>query len=304
MSYAPINCYSAAKSERLDNVVNKFYVNIGTVNVNNGNVNHGIQHSIAAERTGDIKVYNQSIDNRVQNNYVLNLDNRKVEFVSPYICDARREGSRYLEDRSGYLLPKPSCDYDSEISEYRSNVTTGLLKRNRPATQFVEDAEEIEDIVRETFVKLTGQTFPDEIIVRVLNEKDLRKAHESNGGKWSSGILGFAINGSCPRVFVRKNHLDSLMLTVGHEIGHVMSPVLPDSLDEEAKAFAFELAWAKCIVDNDIGGMAHNFDTEFMPAENGLHDRAFAFVQDVVNKGKDSFKVFWELAKGVVRVRV
>jgi hypothetical protein len=73
-----------SSSSGLDRAVNKFYINIGNLNVNNG-----IQHSIAAERTGDIKVYNTTIDNRVgQINYTINLDNRKVEFISPYIKQA------------------------------------------------------------------------------------------------------------------------------------------------------------------------------------------------------------------------
>jgi hypothetical protein len=167
----------------------------------------------------------------------------------------------------------------------------------------VQDAEEIKGIVLETFEKLTGQQFPDNIVVRVCSEEELKKAHTANGGKWNAGIMGFAINRHPypSTIFVRKNHLDALMLTVGHELGHVLSPRLENDLDEEAKAFAFELAWVKTIVEHDINGLAANFNIDFMPAENGLHDKAFGFVQRIVSKGKEALKVFWEVAKGVLR---
>lgn len=301
--------YSASASRRLDSVVNKIYIN-GDVNINNGSINHGIQHSIAAERTGDVHVYSQSIDNRVglqQNNYVVNLDNRKVEFVSPYVgsigCDGDKGRLDYSNRNNRYLLSSPSGNYDNN-QEYQQSVSSGLLRKCRPVTQFVHDSEEVKELVLETFEKLTGQQFPDNIEVRVCGEEEMKKAHGSNGGKWNPGIMGFAIN-RYPypsTIFVKKNHLDALMLTIGHELGHVLSPRLPDDIDEEAKAFALELAWVKTILENDIGGLAGNFNIDFVPAENGLHDRAFAFVQSIVRKGKEALKVFWELSKGITKM--
>jgi hypothetical protein len=314
MGYSQMSAgYSAASARRLDQVVNKFYVNVGAVNVHNGNVNNGIQHSIAAQKTGDVHVYNQTIDNRVgavNNNYVLNLDNRKVEFISPYIGEGgsgSQGGERYLSNEDQYLLEGPSGSYDNTQGgqEYQSMITSGLLKSRRPVTQFVADAEEIQEFVLDAFEKLTGQTLPDNIVVHVCDEDRMKKAHKAHGGVWHAGIMGFAINGGgdVSSIFVKQNHLDALMLTVGHELGHVLTETLSNPVDEEAKAFAFELAWAKCIVDNDIAGLAENFDVDFMPAANGLHDKAFAFVQNSVKKGKEALRVFWEVAKGILRTK-
>jgi hypothetical protein len=306
MSYAPCNsCYSAASSRRLEQVVNKFYIN-GDININNGSINHGIQHSIAAERTGDIFVQN-NIESRIgiTNNYVVNLDNRKVEFISPYMGDGAKGKIGYNHRNDSYLLTGPTGKYDNS-QEYQSSITLGLLSPRRPATQFVEKAEEIKNIVCEAFEAVTGQAFPDDIVVRVCDESELRKAHSANGGKWNPGILGFALNRHPypSTIFVRKNHLDALMLTVGHELGHVIAPRLDHDVDEEAKAFAFELAWARTIVENNIGGLASNFNPDFMPAANGLHDKAFAFVQNIVRKGKEALRLFLELAKGDIRVEI
>jgi hypothetical protein len=302
MSYSPCNsCYSAASSIRLEQAVNKFYVN-GDLNINNGSINHGIQHSIAAQRTGDIHIQN-NIETRVgiTNNYVLNLDNRKVEFISPYIGDGARGKIGYGHRNDGYLLTGPAGNYDNS-REYHSSITVGLLRPRRPATQFIDSAEEIKGIVMEAFEAVTGQSFPDDIVVRVCDEDEMKKAHKSNGGTWSPGIMGFALNRHPypSTIFIRKNHLDALMLTVGHELGHVIAPRLDDPVDEEAKAFAFELAWAKKIVENNIGNLAANFNPDFMPAANGLHDKAFAFVQRIVKKGKEALQVFLEIAKGML----
>jgi len=34
----------------IQNVVNKFYINVGKVDVHNGDVNNGIQHTVAAQQ--------------------------------------------------------------------------------------------------------------------------------------------------------------------------------------------------------------------------------------------------------------
>jgi hypothetical protein len=80
----------------------------------------------------------------------------------------------------------------------------------------------------------------------------------------------------------------------------VIAPRLDDAVDEEAKAFAFELAWARKIVENNIGNLAANFNPDFVPAANGLHDRAFAFVQRMVKRGKEALQVFLELARSTL----
>ena len=73
--------YESKSYQGIDRVVNKFYVNIGSVNVHNGDVNNGIQHSISAQQVGDVHVYNNVetlINNNHTNNYIVNMDNRKI----------------------------------------------------------------------------------------------------------------------------------------------------------------------------------------------------------------------------------
>ena len=292
----------------LDSAVNKFYINIGSINVNNGNINNGISHSIAAEHTGDIRIYSQSIDNRVINNsnYVVNLDQRKVEFISPYIDSSSCRG--YLKNKeSPYLLSagQSGSHLLGQSSEYRSTITHGLLKPARPVTQFISDAEDVRDTVIETFHALTGKSFPDNLTISICSEDEMKKAHRANSGTWHPGILGFAVNRHPfpSSIFVMKGSLDEVMLTLGHEIGHVLTKRLENPVDEEAKAFAFELAWAKTIIENDIGCLARNFNVDFRPADNGIHDRAFNFVQDMITKGRLAMDLFWDIAHRIVKTK-
>lgn len=114
--------------------------------------------------------------------------------------------------------------------------------------------------------------------------------------------MGFAINKNLPEVFIMENHLDILMLTVGHELGHVFTKTLTNNHSEEAKAFAFEIAWIKTIIEHNIAGLRFSFRLDPKPANNGLHDVAFSFVKSWLVKGKKALELYWELAKGSVTV--
>ena len=77
------------------------------------------------------------------------------------------------------------------------------------------------------------------------NKEELKQIH-SRFGLWNDNIQGFALNNS-KQIFVKNNELDSLMLTIGHEIGHVYTRCLTNNHDEEAKTFSFAMQWAKII---------------------------------------------------------
>ncbi|RLE47289.1 hypothetical protein DRJ25_02765 [Candidatus Woesearchaeota archaeon] len=174
-----------------------------------------------------------------------------------------------------------------------------FLNPDRPKARFITNVEELLPIITETFEALTGEDFPDNLSIKICDENELKEIHEAHGGVWVPGIQGFSLNRNgkgVNEVFVRKDALDSMMLTIGHEIGHVMTPTLKDPVDEESKAFAFSLAWIKTIKDNNIADLAGNISPN--PARNGLHDKAFSFVIKILNQGKSAFQTFKEIAKG------
>ena len=166
-----------------------------------------------------------------------------------------------------------------------------------------EDEGKIMDYVRQAFTATTGDEFPSDVRVKVMKKKDLKQLHEENHGFWDDGIQGFCLNRKgfgLSYIFVRENRLAELMLTLGHEVGHVLSLPLENSRDEESKAFAFSLAWMDAIVENNIAGLSRAINPR--PAKNGLHNVAFGFVMDLISSGRKALDVYLELARKIISI--
>lgn len=227
---------------------------------------------------------------QIANSYrIQNFKQAKIEYHS--------------DTKMNYELAQAKKDYDPKPrTTYTHTGINDFLNPDRPLTQFVGKAEEVKRYIEEAFERTTGEKLPQHIIIRIVPKEELKKMHEKNNGLWSEGIMGFAINKNIPEVFIMENHLDILMLTIGHEIGHVFTKSLANSHSEEAKAFAFEIAWVKTIIEHNIAGLRYSFNLDPKPARNGLHDVAFSFVKELLSKGKKAIQVYWDLAKGVITV--
>jgi hypothetical protein len=179
-----------------------------------------------------------------------------------------------------------------------------FLDPTRPQTETIteENKEAVMETIRETFQKRTGEAFPEnKIIVSIGNKDTLKQWHNVAGGEWSEGIQGFALNsnnGQPHRIFVRESPKDQMLLTIGHEIGHVMTPTLGNEHDEEAKAFAFSMAWMQTIIENDIAGLSSYLNPQ--PAMNGLHNIAYEFVQSLIHNGKTAMQAFVDIVNRTV----
>jgi hypothetical protein len=186
-----------------------------------------------------------------------------------------------------------------------SHVTDDFLNPNRPKSVFVGDANEIKEFVEEAFLAVTGRELPNDIIMHVIDEEQMKKAHSIFGSSWNKGIQGFAINrkdrGLISEIFVKKGELDSIMLTIGHEIGHVLTKKLNNARDEEAKAFAFSLSWMKAIKENNIANLATSISLS-RPAMNGIHNVALDFVLKQRAKGIDSLSIYKDLIGGKLKI--
>lgn len=204
--------------------------------------------------------------------------------------EERRESVYSPKSVSGtYLMPRTHLEPEA------------FLNPDRPLTRFVGSAQEIQEHVEQAFRATTGKKLPDNTIIAVLGDKEFDEVHAANNGIPSKTVQGFSLNRNgkgVNEVFVRANNLDKLLLTVGHEIGHVLTPALPDEVDEEAKAFAFSLAWMNAIREKNIAGIGAFIMPE--PAQNGVHDAGLGFVQELLRQGKNALQAFKDLAKGIV----
>lgn len=176
-----------------------------------------------------------------------------------------------------------------------------FLNQKRPKTRFISVTDEIKSLIEETFELIVNEKIPNNLIIRICNKEELKQIH-SNFGSWNDNIQGFAINGKLKKIFVKNGALDEVMLTIGHEIGHVFSKNLPNKHDEEAKAFSFAVEWAQTIKKHDLGNLANCIkeNIDFNPARNGLHDIAFLFVNSLINKGREAMQIHDDLVKGYI----
>jgi hypothetical protein len=197
-----------------------------------------------------------------------------------------------------YLSKRNSQNYYFKADAFLNDIPTEFISCGDD-----QQKEFVRSLVEDAFEATAGKQFPKDIAVRICSEKELRKFHESHGGKWYPGIKGFSINRrgfGTSEVFAKEDELARLMLTLGHEIGHVITLPMKESVDEEAKAFAFSMAWMKAIKDKNIGSLSQVINP--MPAKNGLHNIAFEFVIELMEKGRKAIDVYLDLIKGEVSI--
>ena len=207
-----------------------------------------------------------------------------------YSSEAERKG--YTAPSSvGYSIFTPShTEYHFQPSEF--------LKPGKEG-KFIGQAEEIKEYVVDAFEKIFHTAFPQNIFINVCNEKEFRKIAPH------PGTIGLSINrgkdGLISEIFVLNDTLARVLLTLGHELGHVLTQTLDNPHDEEAKAYAFSLVWMKAIKEHDIAGLSDAIVTE-RPAENGLHNVAFGFVERLLQTGKEVGEIYVELIRKVISI--
>ena len=166
-------------------------------------------------------------------------------------------------------------------------------------TRFVDEAEELLPYIKEAYSEVMGKSLPTNFSLKLCDPDELRVAYEFFKGQWQKGIHGFCINRKqgTSRVFVLKDELAKVMLTIGHEIGHLQTTSL-NGVEEEAKAYAFSLEWMNTIREKDIAGLGPVMIAE-CPAENGLHNVAFEFVLRMMKSGTNAMNIFNKLTNGL-----
>ena len=237
-----------------------------------------------------------------------------ISYFSKNVDDKYDFGRANLAPIILYPITMPttthSSNYNKNYQKYLTNYATShtfapeiFLNPSRPKTRFIDDNDEIKSIANETFELMMVEKLPDNISISIMALNDFMLLH-SGFGKWNNGILGFSINAEIKKIFVRENHLDTLLLVIGHEIGHVFTETLPNKHDEEAKAFAFSIEWAKTIKKHNIANLGSSIKDgfDFEPARNGLHDVAFSFVDFMLKKGRKAMELQKDLIKGYVSV--
>src|SRR3989338_6639107 len=273
---------------------------------------NGLEYIVNGSYLNNLHAKITYLSKNVDNNYSSRDNNNPIIFEKQYFGNSTKSSQSLQYQNQKYLINYiASHSFAPEI----------FLDPSRPKARFVDDSNEVKRISEETFelmaqskIKdfwctensrnfLVNEKLPENISINVLQFEEFKSLHLAFG-PWNNGILGFSINGNHKQVFVRENHLDALMLVIGHEIGHVLTDTLSNKHDEEAKAFAFSLEWAKTIKKHNVANLGMNIKEEidFQPARNGLHDVAFAFVDFMVKKGRKAMELHGDLIKRYISV--
>lgn len=256
-------------------------------------MNYNRLEQIASSQVSHVPETRYSISNSMpesftQPSYMANL----ATFIAkqtPYIS-AFEVSRPYQTDNSVYDLFKTHQEYNF--------VPDNFLVPGKGG-KFVGKAEDIQDFVEEAFMRIFNETFPQDIKISVLDKKEFSQIAPN------SSTVGLSINrrkhGLISEIFVLNDTLGRVLLTFGHELGHVLTETLGNSHDEEAKAYAFSLAWMDVIKEHNIAGLGDAIVTE-SPAQNGLHDVSFSFVAKMMRQGKKAWEVYREVVSGSLAV--
>jgi len=196
----------------------------------------------------------------------------------------------YSTNQAAYVFHAPRPEYHFVPDHFLKPGKEGI---------FVGKAEEVKEFVEEAFEKIFDRPFPNHIKMSILDREEFQKIAPS------SNTIGLSINRSkdslLSEIFILNDTLAKVMLTIGHELGHVLTATLSNAHDEEAKAYAFSLVWMKVIKEHNIANLGDAIITEH-PAENGLHNIAFRFVSQLLREGKEAWEAYTELINGFISV--
>ncbi len=213
-----------------------------------------------------------------------------------YVISSNEELRNRLYVSSDHKKYSAQSSYD--IFVHQEDSVESFLNPLRPSTPFIGAIDEISEYIVQCFTAVTGDSFPHDVSLRLCSTEELKNIHQELSGSWSHGIMGFSLNNprGMSEIFVKQDSFDRVMITIGHEIGHVISPTLPDKVMEEAKAFAFEMAWITALREHNIAGLG-SCVIDTLPASNGIHDKAFWMVLENIKHGLGGLELFKKIVR-------
>ncbi|MDP3733619.1 MAG: hypothetical protein Q8R37_00150 [Nanoarchaeota archaeon] len=195
------------------------------------------------------------------------------------------QASAYRNNLLPYTVFQSHQEYHFEPDHFLKPGKEGI---------FVGKAVEIREHIETAFEKMFFRPFPADIKISICNEKEFRAIASS------PGVIGLSFNRKrhslLSEIFVLNDYLGRVMLTIGHELGHVLTETLGNAQNEEAKAYSFSFAWMKTVKEHNIAGLQEAIVLE-NPAQNGLHNIAFNFVDKELRAGKSAWEVYTEIVE-------
>ena len=212
--------------------------------------------------------------------------------ITPTFTPTISTFSTHYHQPPSYTIPQATYQLITPHKEYHFQPDNFLKPRNNPI--FIKKANQIKPFVEETFQKMFNQPFPNDVAISILDEKEFRKVAPHP----STVRVSFnrKAHGLISEIFVLNDTLGRIMLTLGHELGHVLTETLEDPTLEEAKAYSFSFYWMEVIKKHNIANLGNSLILE-NPAMNGLHDKAFELVLKEKKDNKTYYQIYFDILR-------
>ncbi len=202
-----------------------------------------------------------------------------IRSQSPQLAYHNNAMSELYQTQVSHSVAQPRTEFDTGYAPNSAQIQQEPLPEN------------MQELIKEAFEKTTNESFPNDIIIHLLDESEFKTKFN-----YPESVQGFAINrkhlNQKSEIFIKKQDLARTLLTIGHELGHVLTPTLRDKRAEEAKAYTFEVAFIQAIRKHNLAQIS---DLSASPAKNGLHDKAFNHIIKKLNEGLSTLQIYKEL---------
>ena len=227
--------------------------------------------------------------NNLHQEYVLQLNQQQqIQNYSTTLNQVYQNRKNLYESRSNQI---EQVEEQISTKTPQAIIESFLAPPSKANIQFIGEIQKLKPFIETTFKKTTDKQLPENIQFQLLPQIKFEEC-------FGKTTLGVSINRYpfISDILLKENSLPELLLTAGHELGHVLSEPIENSFLEEAKAYAFMLAWLKTIKENNIAGLK-DFIRLTPPAKNGIHDKALDFVLEQITAGKEPIELFKEITK-------
>lgn len=208
-------------------------------------------------------------------------------------------GYRPMPQPTGYSTLPANAPYDEQHAEQEVPAQDMSILVLRPAaapTQFTGMIDELISDVQQLVKSIISSPLPYDLSITLCRGEEFKKHYEARAEKnrWHQGIRGFSLHGAPKEIFVLRDTLEQTLLTLGHEIGHILTPPAVNALTEEAKAYAFEILFLEAMQRRNTKGIKDRIDLSALgtPAANGVHNVALQWVNSFLMDGRSAKDIY------------
>lgn len=234
-------------------------------------------------------------------NYYVTLTPALTSINSVSFLYSNKHENPYSLGSTFKLYQNDKKEEDDSNIDSSKEIESFFNKGHTKPPMFYGVVSDIIEEINKTAKLILGHTLPQNLNIEFCDKNFFGKKYQQFSNKvWTENIRGFSVNGHTKYIYVLYDNLLSMMLTLGHEIGHILTPARQNSITEEAKAYAFEMIWLSKIKEENILSLSSSIDLSKLgtPQANGIHDVAFKWVNSFIMDNKTPKEIYDDIVSG------